>query len=41
MKESYHEELANHMGPESCGGHGGVSAEALIWLCVCQWAKQI
>ena len=29
MKESYNEGIANHIGPESCGSHGDVAAEAL------------
>ncbi|MCK5472998.1 MAG: hypothetical protein KAI59_03125, partial [Planctomycetes bacterium] len=29
MKVPYVEELANHSSPESCGGYGNVSAEAL------------
>lgn len=29
MKESYNEGVANHIGPEPCGSHGDVAAEAL------------
>ncbi len=29
MKESYDEGLANHIGPESCGGGSNAMAEAL------------
>ncbi len=29
MRESYDEGLANHIGPESCGGGSNVTAEAL------------
>jgi hypothetical protein len=29
MKVLYYEDLANHIGPESCGGYGNIAAEAL------------
>jgi hypothetical protein len=29
MKVLYCEDVANHMGPESCGGYGNIAAEAL------------
>ena len=36
MKDSYGEDLANHTGPESCGGGSNVTAEALTGVCTGQ-----
>jgi hypothetical protein len=42
MKEPYNEDLASHIGPESCGGGSNDTAEALTGVRAGQaWSREI